>query len=78
MISKQGDIRDKFLFDLPLLAPRGFKPLEEHLDKCKICYENQINTLFMPCRHELFCHSCTKLLKIQTKGDFVPAQSGDF
>lgn len=46
-----------------MLAPEGFKPLEEHQEKCKICYEARIDTLFMPCRHELFCHNCAKFLR---------------
>lgn len=29
-ISRQGDVRDNFLYKLPFLAPKGFKPLEEH------------------------------------------------
>lgn len=31
---------------------------------CKICYENEANALFLPCRHNISCEDCSKLLKI--------------
>jgi hypothetical protein len=69
-IALQGDVRDKFLFNVPFLAPDGFKPLEEHMEMCKICYEQKIDTLLMPCRHELFCHVCAKFLKDEPREGF--------
>jgi len=57
---------------LPFLAPKGFKPLEEHQESCKICYEAKIDTLMMPCKHELFCHTCAKLLKDEPMEGFEP------
>ena len=65
IIATQGDIRDRFKFKkVPFLAPADFKPLQVHEDLCKVCYDNKINTLFMPCRHELVCHNCAKFFNV--------------
>lgn len=57
-LDRMGDIRDQFLYKVPLLAPAGFKALKRHKYYCKICYENKINCAFMPCKCELFCMDC--------------------
>lgn len=43
--------------------PESFKPLSTHLNMCKICYIEDINTIFLPCKHQLFCIDCKDLLK---------------
>ena len=32
-------------------------------EKCKICMENKINTLLIPCGHLAFCEQCSKKIK---------------
>jgi Zinc finger, C3HC4 type (RING finger) len=57
-LNRFGDERDAFLYEVPCLAPKGFKPLKRHRALCKICYENRINCAFMPCKCQLFCLDC--------------------
>jgi len=47
---------------IPLLAPIDFKPLHKHIRYCKICYDNKIDMILMPCRHRLFCFDCAELV----------------
>lgn len=59
-----GDVRDHFKhFEVPLLAPEGFKPIEQHKKLCKICYHEKIDSIFMPCKHKLFCYACKDFLE---------------
>ena len=32
--------------------------------KCKVCYEKEAKMLFLPCRHNIACEECSKVLKI--------------
>eukprot|EP00347_Sterkiella_histriomuscorum_P019986 403339535 len=61
-LNKFDDERDVFKYNLPLLAPKDFKPLKKHKLMCKICYEQKINTAIIPCTHSLFCVECTQYL----------------
>ena len=63
MLNRFDDERDHFLYKVPLLAPRDFKPLKKHRPLCKICYDNRIDTIIVPCSHSLFCIECTKHLE---------------
>ena len=60
-----GDIRDKFMPGVPIKTPADFKPLDVHLDKCKICYSNEMDCVLMPCKCFLFCFVCGSELKIK-------------
>ena len=64
-VKMHGDVRDQFKFGpaVPYLMPTDFKPLQKHQALCKICYDEHINTVFLPCKHRLFCVECTDLLK---------------
>ena len=53
------DERDVFQYEMPLLAPKDFKPLKKHRNFCKVCYESKIDTAIIPCVHCLFCITCT-------------------
>ena len=63
-LGEQGDIRDKFIkgHGIPLLTPKNFRPIDLHIDKCKICYEENINTMLYPCQCKLFCTDCRKMV----------------
>lgn len=50
-LNKFEDERDLFKYEVPLLAPKDFKPLKKHRPLCKICYEQKINTAIIPCTH---------------------------
>lgn len=63
LLNKFDDERDLFKYQLPLLAPKDFKPLKKHKDLCKICYDGPIETIIVPCKHSLFCTNCIKYLK---------------
>lgn len=32
--------------------------------QCKICYENEANTLFLPCKHNIVCQKCANDLAL--------------
>ena len=32
-------------------------------DECFLCYSNEKNALYLPCRHNVACIKCSKLLK---------------
>lgn len=63
LLNRFEDERDHFLYELPLLAPTDFKPLKKHRPLCKICYDNKIDSIMVPCAHSLFCVDCSHLLK---------------
>jgi len=62
-LALMGDVRDKFVHAVPLLAPEGFKPLMMHEKLCKICYSAPIDSIIMNCRHKLFCFDCKNFLE---------------
>jgi len=62
-LNKFDDERDRFLYELPLLAPKDFKPLKKHRPLCKICYENDIDTVILECGESAFCCECSGYLK---------------
>lgn len=33
--------------------------------QCKICYENHVEVIFLPCRHVCCCQSCCNKLKVK-------------
>ena len=39
--------------------PQGKK---QKVDECKICYDRQVNSVFVPCGHVLACFSCANSL----------------
>ncbi|CDW86667.1 copine-4 [Stylonychia lemnae] len=63
LLNKFDDERDFFKYNLPLLAPKEFRPLKKHKQLCKICYDHKINTAIIPCTHSLFCVECTQYLE---------------
>ena len=67
----QLEIYKKLVFDFKLEANKQkiilekYKTKVEAVDKylCKICFEEYVNCLIMPCMHFVACNKCIKQLK---------------